>query len=286
MKTFHKILFPVDMSDGSRAAAPYVEALARKFHARLTLLHVLETPRIYFADWEGSILANVADIRDACRTEFNTFLPDLFPDTVAKRELLEGDPAQIIKAYAEDQGMDLIMLPTHGCGIFRSLLLGSVTAKVLHDSTCPVWTSVHAEEAPPANVEFRNVMCAVDLTESSLPTMEWANGLAKDYRATLWLIHAVPGEETRPQKYFDADLQQVLQQEARLQLEQMAAIAGIQARICLGAGDVSRIVREAALHHDADLLVAGRGHVTRTLGRLRTHLYSIIREAPCPVISV
>jgi nucleotide-binding universal stress UspA family protein len=286
MKTFHKILFPVDMSDSSRAAASYVESLVHKFRADLTILHVLETPRVYFADWEGSILANVADIRDACRTEFNTFLLDRFPNTVAKRDLLEGDPAQVITTYAEDKGMDLIMMPTHGIGIFRSLLLGSVTAKVLHDSTCPIWTSVHAEEAPPVHKEFNNVMCAVDLTEESEPTMEWANGLAKDYGATLWLIHAVPGAETRPQKYFDAGLQQVLQQEARRQLEEMAANADIDARICLGAGDVSKIVREAALHHNADLLVAGRGHATRTFGRLRTNIYSIIREAPCPVISV
>ena len=285
MKTFQKILFPVDMSDGSRAAAPYVEALARKFHAHLTLLHVLETPRVYFADWEGTILANVTDIKEACRAEFNTFLPDLFPASVAKRDLVEGDAAQVITTYAHDNGMDLIMMPTHGGGIFRSLLLGSVTAKVLHDSTCPVWTSVHAEEAPPANTEFRNVMCAVDLSENTAPTLQWANRLAKDYEATLWIIHAVPGAETRPQKYFDAELQDALQQEARKQLEQMTADLDIRARICLGAGDMSRIVREAALHHNADVLVAARGHATRTFGRLRTHLYSIIREAPCPVIS-
>jgi nucleotide-binding universal stress UspA family protein len=58
------------------------------------------------------------------------------------------------------------------------------------------------------------------------------------------------------------------------------------AQLCLGAGEVSHVVRQAALHHGADLVVIGRGHATRTLGRLRTNVYSIIRESPCPVISV
>jgi nucleotide-binding universal stress UspA family protein len=40
------------------------------------------------------------------------------------------------------------------------------------------------------------------------------------------------------------------------------------------------------LGHSADLVVMGRGRATRTLGRLRSNVYSIIRDAPCPVISV
>ncbi len=40
-------------------------------------------------------------------------------------------------------------MPTHGYGPFRRFILGSVTAKVLHDADCPVWTGVHLEEAPP-----------------------------------------------------------------------------------------------------------------------------------------
>ncbi len=59
-----------------------------------------------------------------------------------------GDPAQVITAFAHTQGVDLIMMPTHGYGPFRRLLLGSVTAKVLHDAECPVWTAVHMAKAP------------------------------------------------------------------------------------------------------------------------------------------
>ena len=60
-------------------------------------------------------------------------------------------------------------MPTHGYGIFRSMLLGSVTAKVLHDAACPVWTGVHVEETPPNSAAFERILCAVDLTDKSIP---------------------------------------------------------------------------------------------------------------------
>jgi len=287
MQTFQKILFPVDMSDSCLAAAPWVEAMAKKFKASVTLLHVLEMPPAYATDWYGFMaMVDMSAIRDSRINELNAFLLDKFAGLSVHRVMLEGAPEEIISHYAQEQGIDLIMMPTHGYGTFRSLLLGSVTAKVLHDAVCPIWTGVHVEQAPLPSAKFENVMCAIDLTEKSVPTMKFAARLVEDAGATLWLIHAVPGADVRPEKYFDADLQEYLETEARKTIQDMQATAGIKAQICLGAGDVARVVRDAAEHHAADLVIAGRGHATRALGRLRTHVYSIIRESPCPVISV
>lgn len=287
MQAFRKILFPVDMSDSCAAAAPFVETMAKKFQAELTLLHILEMPPSYVTDWYGYLaLVDTNAIRDARLNEFQGYFKDKFAGLEVHRVMLEGDPAQSIVEYAHEKGTDLIMMPTHGYGIFRSLLLGSVTAKVLHDAACPVWTGVHVEEAPPNAGTFERIMCAVDLTEKSIPTMQLASKLAQDFQAKLWLIHAVPGAETRPQKYFDADLQAYLEEEARKTIGELQLSAGVTAQLCLGAGEVPHVVREAALHHGADLLVIGRGKSTRALGRLRTNVYSIIRQSPCPVVSV
>jgi len=287
MPTFQKIVFPVDLSDSCSAAVPYVENLARKFQAQVTLLHVLETPPGYVTDWYGYMaLVDTAAIRDARRNEFDSYLRDRFEGISVHRQMLEGDPAQTITCYAQEQGSDLIMMPTHGFGAFRSLLLGSVTAKVLHDAACPVWTGVHVEESGTAAGACEQVMCAVDLTEKSIATMQFASKLARDLEAKLWLVHAVPAAETRPQKYFETDLERYLEEEARKTIGKMQESAGVMAQLCVGAGEIPHVVRDAVLHHGADLLVLGRGHATRTLGRLRTNVYSIIRQSPCPVISV
>jgi nucleotide-binding universal stress UspA family protein len=287
MQTFEKILFPVDMSDNCTVTAPFVEALAKKFQAELTLLHILEIPPAYFTDWYGYMsLVDTQGIRDARQGEFEQYLKDRFAGLRVQRILEEGDPCRIIIKFAEEHATDLIMMPTHGYGVFRGLLLGSVTAKVLHDALCPVWTAVHVEEAPPASASFERIMCAVDLTDSSIATMRFASRLANDFNAELWLVHAVPAPEAGEERYFDADFQRFLEEDARKTIGKMQESAGIAAQLCVGGGDVAHVVREAATHHNADLVVIGRGHAVRTLGRLRTNVYGIIRQSPCPVISV
>src|SRR5690348_5850011 len=232
-----KILFPVDMSDSCTAAVPFVESMAAKFQAEVTLLHVLEIPPGYLNDWYGYMtLIDTDAIRKARQVEFDSYLKTSFGGLSVKRVMLEGDAAQSITEYAHEHGCNLIMMPTHGYGIFRAMLLGSVTAKVLHDAACPVWTGVHVDEAPGSAAKCEQVMCAVDLTEKSLPAMQFASNVAQVFGAKLWLVHAVPGAETRPEKYFELDLENYLKEEARKQLLQLEEKAGIRAQLCLGAG--------------------------------------------------
>jgi nucleotide-binding universal stress UspA family protein len=54
----------------------------------------------------------------------------------------------------------------------------------------------------------------------------------------------------------------------------------------VAVGEVASAVREEADRHNSDLIVIGRGVLHERLGPLRTHAYGIIRQAPCPVLSV
>ena len=288
MRAFQKILFPVDMSDSCTATAPFVEAMAKRYSADLTLLHVLEMPSGLIPDWYGGAVPviDTSTIWQAETEAAQSYLTGKFQGLKVQRVVIEGDAAQTIDDYARENGIDLIMMPTHGYGLFRTLLLGSVTAKVLHDAACPVWTGVHVENAAAVSPEFATVLCAIDRTEDSIPSMRFACRLAQDNNAKLVLVHAIPGAEVAPEKYFDTDLRHYLEEDARKTIGQLQQTAGVGAPLCLGSGEVSHVVRDSALGHGADLIVIGRGHATRTLGRLRSNVYSIIREAPCPVISV
>lgn len=288
MRAFQKILFPVDMSDSCTATAPFVEAMARKYNAEVTLLHALEMPSGIIPDWYGGAVP-VIDISAIWHAETQAaagYLKDKFQGLKVRRVTVEGDAARTIDDYARENGMDLIMMPTHGYGLFRTLLLGSVTAKVLHDTPRPVWTGVHIADVPAVSPEFATIMCAVDCTEDSVATMRFACQLAQDNHANLFLVHAIPGAEVAPEKYFDADLRQYLEEDARNNIARLQESAGVHAQLCLGSGEVPHVVRDSALGHSADLIVIGRGRATRTLGRLRSNVYSIIRDAPCPVISM
>jgi nucleotide-binding universal stress UspA family protein len=84
----------------------------------------------------------------------------------------------------------------------------------------------------------------------------------------------------------DRQFEEDLRQEARQQITKMQTAAGVEAALCVAVGNIADAVREEARRHNADLIVIGRGVLHEKLGRLRTHAYGIIRQAPCPVLSV
>jgi len=295
MPGFKHILFPIDFSEQNCGMAPYVACMASRYGARVTMLHAMELPAAAYPEWSGYAggwPAYVSSeefqaIVDQTKQRVESFLKSEFQNTSTTRLMHEGDPARLIVAYAQKENVDLIMMPTHGYGPFRRFLLGSVTAKVLHDVKCPVWTSAHVPHTPKQPTGYRNVLCAVDLTSKSQPLVQWASGFIRDHGANLKLVHAVSAGEARggvdiEGGRFRAFLFDVAREAvAKLQLE-----AGTNVEVVLEGGEVAAVVRRAAEEKHADLVVIGRGVMPERFGRMRTHVYSIVREAPCPVISV
>jgi nucleotide-binding universal stress UspA family protein len=289
MLDFKHVLFPVDLSAQSREAAPFVKAMAVRFGARITVMHVMEIPPYWYGTMGAESFAamvNLETVTEQRKEQFNAFLCEQFRGMGVEKWLEQGDPAMQIKQAAETRKVDLIMMPTHGYGPFRRLLLGSVTTKVLHDVSCPVWTGVHAERQATHPDQIQSIICAVDLEEHSIPLINWAANFASIYGAKLRLVHGVPGAEAGPEQFFDTELDAFLMNMAREQLAKMQTAAGTSFETFIARGDVAHVVREACLQHDADLVVLGRGLIKKVLGQFRTRTYSIIREAPCPVLSV
>jgi nucleotide-binding universal stress UspA family protein len=285
-----KILLPVDFSERCLGATRYAEALACRFQAEISLVHVLEPIRYELSALEfgGTVINDLAASRTAqARQQLEGFMREELERVRVNRVLLEGDPARRIVDYAHDERVNLIAMPTHGYGPFRRFILGSVTAKVLHDADCPVLTGVHMETAP--NVEsiaFRTLVCAVDLGPQSKKTLSWASRTAAEFGARLVLVHAIPCIESRPGDYFDHELAVEVSRGAREELEKLNSEANGKAEIFVDGGDAPKVVCRAAQQYGADLLIIGRGSAGGLFGRLRTNAYAIIRQSPCAVVSV
>jgi nucleotide-binding universal stress UspA family protein len=261
MFQLRQILFPVDFSSRCRGAAAYVQALAGRFEADLILLNVVE----------ATYNSTLEDLHDAQMEKFESFMDKAWRHLRVKKLVEHGEAAQKIIQCAAAHHADLIMIPTQGMGIYRRLILGSTSAKVLHDADCPVWTEVHLENAPALEaVACQRILCAVDLKPSSARVLDWASHLAAEYQAELTLVHVTSGGEAKPARA----------------LEQLQAAAGYPMRVRVEAGDASTMVAHLAAKLKADLLVIGRKSAAGVLGRLDMTAYSIIRQSPCPVVSV
>lgn len=275
-----RILFPVDFSPNSEKAAELVIGLARRHGGEVDLLHVMEPAEHLFTMLEanGALLEDLRQEWSAkAQARLQRFLADQLP--TAARMLTEGDPGMEICRVADERNASLIVMPTHGFSLMRRFVLGSVTARVLHDAHCPVLTAM-----PDAGVnEFKNVICAIDLREQSERALRFAASLDPE---RLTIVHATPVVSTPVEGALAGDLNDRITHEARMEIRKLAESLNVKATICVHAGEPEEVIRRAVESHHGDLLVIARGAVAGGLGRLRAHSYGIINQAPCPVVSV
>jgi nucleotide-binding universal stress UspA family protein len=280
------ILFPIDFSERCGAAAPYVATMARRFGAKITLLNAVQPYWYSSMPDSAPIFLDIDEIQRDVKFELSQSFEEEFAGFVVERSVEVGDPAEIITQFASNHAVDLVMMPTHGRGLFRQLLLGSVTAKVLHDCQCPVWTSAHVQDTPKLiHMEIRNVLCAVDIAPKSTDLLKAAAQFAEENNARLQLMHAIPVQAGWPDRILDAPFEEALIKEARCSIGEWQKTVHVNAPLCVVRGDVPSAVHESAVRHAADLVIIGRGVINQRLGRLRTNAYEIIRQSPCPVLS-
>ncbi|MFN7931874.1 MAG: universal stress protein [Bryobacteraceae bacterium] len=285
MFPFQRILYPVDFSEPCMSVVPHVQRLAMHFSATLTLLHVYE-PNLQIYDEIGTVVDTSPDLLKLEVQRLKEFSAAHFPGLHTTQLVEQGEPGAVIRETVQRNGMDLVMMSTRGRGAFRRLLLGSVTAKVLHDVSCAVWTGVHSSLSDHSSpVPYRCVLCAVGLDPETPDVLRAASALASSFDAKLHVVHCV---ETPPMSLeIDfAPYRQRLLDSADLELRLILRNTGIEATLSVLEGAIDARVRKEALDRSADLIVTGRGHHQGKLSRMFSQLYSIVRESPCPVLSV
>ena len=115
-------------------------------------------------------------------------------------------------------------MPTHGYGPFRRFILGSNTAKVLHDADCPVWTGVHVEEIPAFGTSLPQRFSARSIW-ARRARARWAGhpGCKRNSAATSRLIHAIAAHSesiSEPDLSWRANILEIAEEELlRLQRE-------------------------------------------------------------------
>jgi nucleotide-binding universal stress UspA family protein len=142
------ILVPTDFSETASAALAYAKMFAGSFGADLHVLHVLHVlhdplrypPTMELGMGSADMLARLRqDLKaDAQRRLDEVLTAGERQKYRAKLELKWGSPHVEIDDYAAKQGIDLIVMGTHGHGAITGLLLGSTANKVIHKAPCPV----------------------------------------------------------------------------------------------------------------------------------------------------
>ena len=142
MQYFKKILFPVDLSEVSPKLVPYVKEMAATFGAEVHLLFVARILQHFASIYvpHPSVNKFEAEIVKGAKQKLQEFVEEQFESDSCTARVVLGDPAEEILNYAQAEGIDLIIIGTHGRKGLERIIFGSVAERVLKKSPVPVLT--------------------------------------------------------------------------------------------------------------------------------------------------
>ncbi len=285
MEQFHPrlILCPTDFSDLATTAVIYGRDVAACFGARLLVMYADPfLPPPYFTVEQLPDITKALDrSRQVARDHLQRYVREHIGETVeVETRVVEDHAVSAIVQTAEREPVDLIVMGTHGRNGIRRLMLGSVTERVLRETSRPVMTI----RPRPAAVErsllpLRRVLCPVNFTDVAAAALAHAAAVARCFGAELVVLHVLEPSGSALVEETAADtLCRWIPQQVRAQCE---------LRELVRRGDAAEQIITAAEALGSDLIVLGAQHQrffdTTVIG---TTTVRVTRHAPIPVLTV
>ena len=278
---FRSILVATDCSPASQTAVRMAARMAKESHARLYVLHSI-LPELYGVDTRGPVpeLA-MMDLQNA-REKLHRYvehMPDL--RTVKHKEIaFLGSATEAIQSVGESNGIDLLVLGSHGRHGLAKLTLGSVAEWAIRRLTYPVL--VAGPMCDKTLRPIRSIVLATDLTQVLGPA-QYASSIARDYNARLTVLNVLPhASTTDEQNQIESSTLKRLHQLVPSDCEEQCTL-----NFEVKAGDIAPAILNSAQMNKANLIVLGAKHRAPLADHVpRTKLSAIIRESHCPVLVV
>jgi universal stress protein E len=279
-----------DFSAPARLAADRAAHLAAQHHARLSVLHVInsgwaEELRAWLTDsdsWQAKLRAETNS-----RLQEETARLHAASGSAATALLLEGHPVTRVADAVQDEPVDLLVVGVRGSSPLHHLLLGTTAERLLRKVACPMLLV-----RQPARQAYQRVLVPLDFSPWSGRAVDLALQVAP--QAVLVLMHSftIPFEEKlRFAGVDEATLDHYRERartEALRQMEafvQTRALAPEQYRLCLTEGDAPHHILTQAQERGCDLIVIGKHgrHAAEELllGSVTKH---VVSEASCDVL--
>ena len=193
-----------------------------------------------------------------------------------------GDPGRTILEYADDNGIDLVVLGTHGRTGLQRWLMGSVATLVVREARCPVLT-VNADVTDVAH-DVEDVLLATDGRPGVETAVEYGLDLADAYGATVHAMYVVNDVHSRLNRVLEAF--EEIGERSTSDIAERAGERGLEVSRSIERGLPHEEIAAYATDHDVDLVVVGtesRSGLDRMAAGSVSHRF--IAGSPVPVLS-
>ena len=298
MMKLKNILFPTDFSRCADQALIHAVYLAENYGATLHLLHVVTL----FKD-QPDVLSNelaetevlIRKLEEKAEIELNNVANAHGNDDMEivgkQKRAISAAPA--ILEYSSKNGIDLIVMGTHGRRGIEHLLLGSAAEEVVRLADCTVFTIRESEEIKPIKL-FEKILVPIDFSEHSKKALAYAKEIADSYGANLQLLHVI--EDTIHPAFSLSgkssifDLVPGIEEDCRRRIEKLIQETGVSkenTEIIVKGGQAAHDIIKFAKENSSDLVVIATHGLTGIEHLLLGSVTEkVVRMAPCPVFTV
>jgi len=142
MKTIKKILVPTDLSELSFEAFELAKSLSKAYKARLYILHTVDVvPVVSFPTVDFTLETALNDEMEKAKTTVEVFISEKLGDVDDVAAVIKrGVAYEEIMKFVKEEGIDLIVMATHGRTGLPHIIMGSVAEKIVRHSPVPVLT--------------------------------------------------------------------------------------------------------------------------------------------------
>ncbi len=292
------VLYATDFSATSELALCYAAAICRRFGSTLHVAHVLSDANLLLMTG-GVDYVSVGTIYEDAHTEAQQKIQQIINrlGTIPSRSYVRhGQVWSNLSGIVADNGIDLMVVGTHGRSGLGKLLLGSVAEDILRHAPCPVLTvgpgvrgpakltEFHGKgkELAPVELELQHIVYATNFTLASMLVAPLAIGLAEEFGARLTLMHVIENYsnlETKPGPIEDGvqQLQAVVPKNAAL---------AYAPEIVMEFGSAWECIVNTAAEREADLIVLGAHPADGTTRLPWSTVHRVVTHATCPVLTV
>ncbi|MCJ7549925.1 MAG: universal stress protein [Anaerolineae bacterium] len=272
-----RVLLPLDRSTLAECVLPHAIAVARAFGSQVTLLHVMDTPRV--ARWQQATDPLNWQIH---KTEAMTYLHEVAlrlqaAGLLTESHILEGSPAEQVIEFLDTHAFQLLILSSHGQSGLSEWGLSSVAQKIVLRARTSVMI-VHAAQPVTPNatgLRYQRILVPMDGTQRAEYILPAAAALARAHDAQIILAHIVlkPSMPRRtPPSREDVELADQLvernQAEATPYLDELRSRIGgsVETRI-LVSDHLAATLHELVEQEEVDLvLLSAHGRPSQTGG--------------------
>lgn len=287
------VLVPIDFSKASLEAIAFALPLVKEFGAELHLIHVFEADDSLASTAALPLVVPLLQVGDRVRRHLKDvakkYSAPLRRENIHARR---GRPFEEICRLALECNIDLIITATRGNTGLKHLALGSTAERVVRYAPCPVLVVRGGEGKTKSG--FRKILVPIDFSDCSLKGLDYAKALAKEFGASLMLLHSIHLQYfVSNDEYARYDMPLLMQQTERAARAQLTELVektdweGIQVQPSLQIGHPGDQICARAKDYGADLIVTST-HGTTGLKHIligSTAEY-VVRHASCPVLVV